>query len=77
MTSSDIKADWLQDTLQDVAERLRGNSEDLARCAGQLERIVGDLRSPDEAVCPRQPPIMQGQGEPVTVTITIGQRRLS
>lgn len=47
MTNPDIEADWLQDTLADVARRLRRpgvSAAQLAECAANLERIVGDLR---------------------------------
>jgi hypothetical protein len=55
MTPPEIEADWLQDMLHDVADRLRRGSEDLATCAGQLERIVADLRSPEEAAMRPRP----------------------
>ncbi len=48
MNSSDVESDWLQDTLEDVARRLRHDGEDLAWCADQLEKIVVGLRSPTE-----------------------------
>lgn len=47
MTSSDVEADWLPDTLREVARRLRRpgvDVDDLAWCADQLERIVADLQ---------------------------------
>ena len=47
MTNPDVEADWLQDTLADVARRLRRpgvSAAQLAECASILERIVGDLR---------------------------------
>ena len=54
MTNPDVEADWLQDTLADVARRLRRpgvSAAQLAECAAILERIVGDLRGtpPPEA----------------------------
>lgn len=54
MTHPDVEADWLQDTLADVARRLRRSgvsAAQLAECASILERIVGDLRGtpPPEA----------------------------
>jgi hypothetical protein len=50
MPRSPLEADWLQDTLEDVARRLRHDAEDLAWCADQLENIVAGLRLPDDAV---------------------------
>jgi len=47
VSSHDVEADWLQDTLADVARRLRRpgvSAAQLAECASVLERIVGDLR---------------------------------
>lgn len=47
MTNPDVEADWLQDTLADVARRLRRpgvSAAQLTECASILERIVGDLR---------------------------------
>ena len=47
MTNPDVVADWLQDTLADVARRLRRpgvSAAQLAECAAILERIIGDLR---------------------------------
>jgi len=47
VTSPDVEADWLQDTLADVARRLRRpgvSAAQLAECAAILERIIGDLR---------------------------------
>lgn len=56
MTNPDVEADWLQDTLADVARRLRQpnvGSAQLAECASILERIVGDLRgTPPRATPP-------------------------
>jgi hypothetical protein len=47
VTTPEIEADWLQETLADVARRLRRpgvSGDELAKCASILERIVGDLR---------------------------------
>ncbi|WP_428307967.1 hypothetical protein [Lacipirellula sp.] len=47
MIDPDVEADWLQDTLADVARKIRQpgvNTAQLADCASVLERIVGDLR---------------------------------
>ena len=47
MTGPDVEADSLQDTLADVARRLRRpgvRAAQLTECASILERIVGDLR---------------------------------
>ena len=57
MTHSDVEADWLQDTLTDVARRLRrpGVTEgQLSECASILERIVSDLRG---TPTPEMPPV--------------------
>jgi hypothetical protein len=63
MSQSDVEADWLQDTLADVARRLRRSGVtkgQLSECASILERIVSDLRgrpipevSPVTAINPR------------------------
>ena len=47
MKTPDVEADWLQDTLADVARRLRRSGVtkwQLSECASILERIVSDLR---------------------------------
>lgn len=47
MIGPDIEADWLQDTLTDVARKIRQpgvSPVQLTECASVLERIVGDLR---------------------------------
>ncbi|WP_428308014.1 hypothetical protein [Lacipirellula sp.] len=47
MTTPDPEADWLQDTLANVARKLRQpgvSAVQLEECAAILERIVGDLR---------------------------------
>lgn len=57
MTSSDVEADWLQDTLADVARRLRRSGitkGQLAECASILEWIVSDLRG---TPMPEMPPV--------------------
>jgi hypothetical protein len=56
MTSPDVEADWLQDTLADVARRLRSSGisrRQLTECASILERIVSDLRG---TPMPQTPP---------------------
>ena len=58
MTNPDVEADWLQDTLANVARRLRRpgvGSAQLAECAAILERIVGDLRGTPP---PETPPVL-------------------
>lgn len=60
MTSPDVEADWLQDTLADVASRLRRSGVtkgQLAECAAILERIVGDLRGTSMPEMPTSPVI--------------------
>ncbi|BBO31102.1 hypothetical protein [Lacipirellula parvula] len=50
MIDPDVEADWLQDTLTDVARRMRrpgANAAELAECATVLEWIVADLRGLD------------------------------
>ena len=56
MTNPDVEADWLQDTLADVARRLRRpgvSVAQLAECASILERIVCDLRGTHPPEAPR------------------------
>lgn len=57
MVQADVEADWLQDTLADVARRLRRSGitkGQLSECASILERIVSDLR---ETPIPEMPPV--------------------
>ncbi len=78
MPRSPLEADWLQDTLAEVAQRLRRSCEDHAKCAEQLEEIVADLRLPDGAVIrPRSPDpgaaaeVTRSAGPPLQITISI------
>jgi hypothetical protein len=52
MGADDVRSDWLTEKLREIAARLLQadvSEEDLAWCADQLQRIVADLRSPEEA----------------------------
>jgi hypothetical protein len=78
MPRSPLEADWLQDTLEDVARRLRHDGEDLAWCAEQLEKIVIGLRYPDDAVASSRPNASNIAAEttrsadlPLQITITV------
>jgi hypothetical protein len=60
MPPSDVEADWLQDTLTDVARRLRRSGitqGQLSDCASILERIVSDLRGTPMPETPTVPTI--------------------
>ncbi len=83
MQSSSFESDWLQDTLTEIARRLRQSCEDHARCAEQLEQIVADLRLPEGVVIrPRSPDpgaaaeATRAASPPLQITISIaGQPR--
>jgi len=54
LAAADVEADWLRDTLREVASQLRNpraNREQLDQCASVLERIVADLE-PDRGASP-------------------------
>lgn len=81
MANSSLESDWLQDTLTDVAGRLRRSSDELTRCAQQLEQIVTDLQSPEEAFVRPRPAAATGarddnyslkHSQRLTVTISLG-----
>ena len=74
MPSSSLESDWLQDTLEDVARRLRHDGEDLAWCADQLEKIVVGLRSPTELEgrsCPRPAAAAKADRSPVVPFLAV------
>lgn len=60
MPPSNVEADWLQDSLADVARRLRRSGitqGQLSECASILERIVSDLRGTPMPESPTVPVI--------------------
>lgn len=75
MTNPDVEADWLQDTLADVARRLRRpgvRAAQLAEYAAILERIVGDLRGTSTPEMPPVPVIHPRTRRWITVAIGFG-----
>jgi hypothetical protein len=84
MPRSPLDADWLQDTLHEVSRQLRRSGEELTKCAEQLERIVTDLQSPEEAFLrPRSAAATVAsddnhlEGHPLHITVTISRNPLS
>lgn len=75
MTSPDVEADWLQDTLAEVARRLRRSGitkRQLSECASILERIVSDLRGTPIPQMPSIPAINPRTGRWITVLMGFG-----
>lgn len=75
MTSPDVEADWLQDTLADVARRLRRSGitkRQLSECASILERIVCDLRGTPITEMPSVPAINPRTRWWITVVLGFG-----
>ena len=69
----EVEADWLQDTLADVARRLRRpgvSAAQLAECAAILERIVGDLRGAPPLE--RPPALVRNPRTRWWITVAIG-----
>ena len=75
MIDPDVEADWLQDTLTDVARKIRQpgvSAAQLAECASVLERIVGDLRGTPPL---ETPPVAARDGRTrwwLTIAISFG-----
>jgi hypothetical protein len=81
MPRSPLDSDWLLDTLDEVARQLRQSGEGLARCAQQLERIVTDLQSPEEAfmrphsgAATVAQDVHHSEKQSLIITVTIGYR---
>ncbi|BBO34444.1 hypothetical protein [Lacipirellula parvula] len=58
MIDPDVEADWLQDTLAELAQKIRQpgvSTAQLAECASVLERIVDDLRGTQPVETPPVP----------------------
>jgi hypothetical protein len=73
MKTPDVEADWLQDTLADVARRLRRpgvSAAQLAECASILERIIGDLRG--APLLERPPGLVSNPRTRWWITVAIG-----